>query len=74
MFDIAHSYLTTEFFSCLTEMKEKPPAIERNPNEFVYETPHTKTIIIYKENFVPFTTRIYNFITSFSGSSENGDK
>uniref|UniRef100_A0A3B5K1C0 Small integral membrane protein 26 n=1 Tax=Takifugu rubripes TaxID=31033 RepID=A0A3B5K1C0_TAKRU len=40
----------------------------------VYKTPHSKTVIIYKKDFVPYTTRIYNFIKSFSGEPGTGDK
>ncbi|XP_078138812.1 small integral membrane protein 26-like [Centroberyx gerrardi] len=50
------------------EEKEK-----QNPNEVVYKTAHTKTIIIYKEDFVPFSTRIQNFFKSFSGGPGTGD-
>ncbi|KAF7664705.1 hypothetical protein LDENG_00168790 [Lucifuga dentata] len=53
--------------------EEKEVKEPENPNEVVYETAHTKTIIIYKEDFVPFTTRIYNFIKSFSKDSGTGD-
>lgn len=44
-----------------------------NPNQVVYQTAHTKSIIIYKEGFVPYTTRIYNFIKSFSSEPGSGD-
>ncbi|XP_035993495.1 small integral membrane protein 26-like [Fundulus heteroclitus] len=37
------------------------------PNQKVYKTAHSKSIISYKEGFVPYSTRIYNFIKSFSG-------
>ncbi|KAM4612368.1 small integral membrane protein 26-like [Polymixia lowei] len=52
------------------EEKDKGP---ENQNEAVYKTAHTKTTVIYKEDFVPYTTRIYNFINSFSGKSGTGD-
>ncbi|KAM3623119.1 uncharacterized protein V6R79_007259 [Siganus canaliculatus] len=45
-----------------------------NPNEVVYQTAHSKTTIIYKKDFVPYTTRIYNFIKSFSGEPGSEDK
>ncbi|KAM8773738.1 small integral membrane protein 26-like isoform 1-T1 [Acanthopagrus schlegelii] len=44
-----------------------------DPNQVVYETAHSKTVVIYKKDFVPYTTRIYNFIKSFSGDSRSGD-
>ncbi|KAM3864845.1 small integral membrane protein 26-like [Diretmus argenteus] len=52
------------------EEKQKEP---EKTNQVIHETAHTKTIIIYKEDFVPYTTRIYNFIKSFSGEPGKGD-
>lgn len=43
-------------------------------NTVVYKTPHSKTVIIYKKDFVPFTTRIYNFIQSLGSEPGTGDK
>uniref|UniRef100_A0A3Q2US47 Small integral membrane protein 26 n=1 Tax=Haplochromis burtoni TaxID=8153 RepID=A0A3Q2US47_HAPBU len=37
------------------------------------ERPHAKTVITYKKDFVPYTTRIYNLISSFSGDRGAGD-
>lgn len=39
---------------------------QENPNMEVYQSKYMKTVIIRKENFVPYTTRIYTFITSFT--------
>ncbi|XP_072319693.1 small integral membrane protein 26-like [Eucyclogobius newberryi] len=50
----------------------KPEA--KNPNEVVYQTAHTNSVIIYKKDFVPFTTRIMNFIESFTGGAAPGDR
>ncbi|TNM85564.1 hypothetical protein fugu_007835 [Takifugu bimaculatus] len=47
---------------------------EEDENTVVYKTPHSKTVIIYKKDFVPYTTRIYNFIKSFSDEPGTGDK
>ncbi|XP_070684463.1 small integral membrane protein 26-like [Pempheris klunzingeri] len=47
--------------------------VQEDPNQVVYETAHTKTIIIYKKDFVPYSTRIYNFIRSFSSEPRSGD-
>ncbi|XP_073320809.1 small integral membrane protein 26-like [Pagrus major] len=44
-----------------------------DPNQVVHQTPHSKTVIIYKKDFVPYTTRIYNFIKSFSSEPGSGD-
>lgn len=52
---------------------EKPEEPEEE-NTVVYKTPHSKTIIIYKKDFVPYTTRIYNFIKSFSSEPGTGEK
>uniref|UniRef100_A0A3P8T0P9 Small integral membrane protein 26 n=1 Tax=Amphiprion percula TaxID=161767 RepID=A0A3P8T0P9_AMPPE len=46
--------------------------VEENPNRFVHETAHSKTVIVYKEGFVPYTTRIYNLFKYLTGGS--GDK
>lgn len=35
--------------------------VEQDDNTVVYTTPHTRTSITYKQDFVPYTTRIYNF-------------
>lgn len=70
-----HTQTWPWFFSFShAEKKEKPPEKKNNPNEVVYETSLSKTVIIYKKDFVPYTTRIYNFITSFSSPPGNGDK
>ncbi|XP_053190252.1 small integral membrane protein 26-like [Scomber japonicus] len=53
-------------------VKEEVEPEPENPNQFVYESAHSKTIIVYKENFVPYTTRIYNFVKSFSSGPESG--
>lgn len=48
-----------------------------DPNKMVHETTHSKTVLVYKKDFVPYSTRIYNFITSFSsepGSGEGGEQ
>lgn len=47
---------------------------EEDENTVVYKTPHSKTVITYKKDFVPYTTRIYNFIKSFSSEPGTGDK
>ncbi|XP_070781408.1 small integral membrane protein 26-like [Enoplosus armatus] len=44
-----------------------------DPNKVVYQTAHTKTIIVYKEGFVPYTTRIFSFFKSLRGDPGSGD-
>lgn len=39
----------------------------------MHETAHSKTVIIYKKDFVPYTTRIYNFLRPVSGEPGSGD-
>lgn len=56
-------------YSVKKEEVEEP----QDPNQEVYKTAHTKTVIIYKKDFVPYTTRIYNLISSFSGDRGAGD-
>ncbi|XP_061628136.1 small integral membrane protein 26-like [Phyllopteryx taeniolatus] len=51
------------------ERTEKP----KDRNEVLHQTAHTKTIILYKKDFVPYTTRIYNFFQSFTGGPSTGD-
>ncbi|CAB1344618.1 unnamed protein product [Coregonus sp. 'balchen'] len=51
------------------EKEEEPP----NPREVTIQSAHMKTTIIYKENFVPYSTRIYNFVSSLSGDSASAD-
>lgn len=55
---------------------EKPEELQETEGEntVVYKTPHSKTVIIYKKDFVPYTTRIYDFIKSFSSEPGSGDK
>ncbi|XP_041838734.1 small integral membrane protein 26-like [Melanotaenia boesemani] len=57
---------------------EDMPAIEdveepEDSNKHVYRSAHNKTIIVYKKDFVPYSTRIYNLIKSFSGGPGPGD-
>lgn len=62
------------FFFSHTEMEENRPEKEKNPQEKVYETPYAKTVIVYKKDFVPYSTRISNFFASFGSSPQKGDK
>lgn len=54
-------------------MKKEEVEEPQDPNQEVYETAHSKTVITYKKDFVPYTTRIYNLISSFSGDRGAGD-
>ncbi|XP_045902717.1 small integral membrane protein 26-like [Micropterus dolomieu] len=57
-----------------TPVKKEEAAQEPEiANEVVYQTAHTKTLITYKKDFVPYSTRIYNFIKSFSSEPGSGD-
>ncbi|XP_037546051.1 small integral membrane protein 26 [Nematolebias whitei] len=40
-----------------------------NTNKKVFQSKYGKTEIIRKENFVPYSTRIFRFITSFTGQT-----
>ncbi|XP_037621645.1 small integral membrane protein 26-like [Sebastes umbrosus] len=53
--------------------KEEKVEEPEDPNKVVYETLHSKTTIQYKKDFVPYSTRVYNFIKSFSGEPGRGD-
>ncbi|KAM7418399.1 hypothetical protein PAMA_015836 [Pampus argenteus] len=61
----AYCYYTGRFEdkSAQNQNVEQEP---ENPNQVVHETAHSKTIITYKKDFVPYTTRISSFIKSFS--------
>ncbi|XP_062304507.1 small integral membrane protein 26-like [Osmerus eperlanus] len=52
----------------LTETKKDEEELP-NPNQEVYSTAHSTTTIVYRENFVPYTTRIRNLIKYVSGDS-----
>lgn len=53
-----------------SDIEEQPP----NPNEAVFETAHTKTTIVYKENFVPYSTRIVRLFKSLIGATTTDDQ
>ncbi|XP_061833376.1 small integral membrane protein 26-like [Nerophis lumbriciformis] len=55
-----------------SQIEEESPD-KTNPKNVFHQTAHTKTIIIYKNDFVPYTTRIYNFVQSFIGGPGSGD-
>nr|XP_043884752.1 small integral membrane protein 26-like [Solea senegalensis] len=45
-----------------------------DPNKFVHQTAHSKTVMVYKKDFVPYSTQIQNFIsTLFSSGPGSGD-
>lgn len=50
---------------------EKP---EEDGNTVVSQSAYMKSVTIYKKDFVPYTTRIYNFIKSFSSEPGTGDE
>ncbi|XP_068452545.1 small integral membrane protein 26-like [Clinocottus analis] len=58
-----------------TSVKKKEEVEEpENPNQVVHQTAHCKTVIVYREDFVPYTTRISNFLRSFSAEAERGGR
>ncbi|KAJ8001877.1 hypothetical protein DPEC_G00173960 [Dallia pectoralis] len=64
-----YQYMGRNDEKTVVEEKETLP----NPREVTIQRPHMKTTIIYKENFVPYTTRIYNFLNSHRGDAASGD-
>uniref|UniRef100_A0A8C6KA87 Long intergenic non-protein coding RNA 493 n=2 Tax=Nothobranchius furzeri TaxID=105023 RepID=A0A8C6KA87_NOTFU len=42
-----------------------------DPNKHIYQGKHLRSVVIYKKDFVPYSTRIYNFIKSFSEGTES---
>ncbi|XP_051939788.1 small integral membrane protein 26-like [Hippocampus zosterae] len=73
---VAYLYYTGRFKNSTdsAQNEEAKARVPKNPNEFIYQTPHNKTIVVYKKDFVPYTTRIYNFVQSFTGGSGTADK
>ncbi|XP_061685570.1 small integral membrane protein 26-like [Syngnathoides biaculeatus] len=57
----------------LAQNEEEKTEKSKDGNEVVYQTAHSKTIIVYKKDFVPYTTRIYNLFQSFTGGPGTGD-
>ncbi|XP_061763712.1 small integral membrane protein 26-like [Nerophis ophidion] len=55
-----------------SQIEEESP-YEANSKNVFHQSPHTKTVIIYKNDFVPYTTRIYDFVQSFIGGPGSGD-
>ncbi|KAL7405320.1 hypothetical protein ABVT39_027209 [Epinephelus coioides] len=56
----------------LTPVKKEEVQECEDPNRVVFRSAHTETIIVYKKDFVPYTTRIYNFFQYFG--TKPGDK
>ncbi|XP_031723081.1 small integral membrane protein 26 [Anarrhichthys ocellatus] len=57
-----------------TPVKKREEVEEpEDPNKVVHQTAHSKTIIVYRTDFVPYSTRIFSFIRSFSGDPKSGD-
>ncbi|XP_071360516.1 small integral membrane protein 26-like [Trachinotus anak] len=56
-----------------TQVSKEDAQKQEDPNQLVHQTVHTKTVITYKKDFVPYSTRIYNFIRSFSSEPGTGD-
>ncbi|XP_029367053.1 small integral membrane protein 26-like [Echeneis naucrates] len=54
-------------------IKEEDVQEQENPNQVVYQSAYNKTVITYRKDFVPYSTRIYNFIRSFSSEPGTGD-
>ncbi|XP_077380866.1 small integral membrane protein 26-like [Festucalex cinctus] len=52
--------------------EEERTEVPKNANEIVYKTAHSKTVVIYKKDFVPYTTRMCKFFESFTGSPGTG--
>uniref|UniRef100_A0A8D3ADF0 Uncharacterized protein n=1 Tax=Scophthalmus maximus TaxID=52904 RepID=A0A8D3ADF0_SCOMX len=55
------------------EEEEEVVQEQEDPNQVVLQTTHTKTLMVYKKDFVPYTSRISKFISSFSGDPGTGE-
>lgn len=47
---------------------------DNRPNVKKYETTYSKTTIVHRENFVPFSTRFLNLFRSTNESSPESEK
>ncbi|KAK2888832.1 hypothetical protein Q8A67_014207 [Cirrhinus molitorella] len=56
------------------KVEKKVVEEENRSNVEIYETKHTRTTIIYKEDSVPYTTMLLNFFRSTNGSSTESQK
>ena len=55
----------------MNEVVKKEEELE-NPNQVVHTTPHSRTVLVYKDkDFVPYSTRIYNMFYPSSPSSSS---
>lgn len=55
------------FFSEPTELEEE----KENPNQTIYQGKYMKAVITRKENFVPYTTQIYTYLTSLMDETKS---
>ncbi|XP_034543737.1 small integral membrane protein 26-like [Notolabrus celidotus] len=55
------------------EVKTEDEEVPENLERVVHETAHSKTVIYYKKDFVPYHIRISNFIKSFTSGPKTGD-
>ncbi|KAI9527944.1 hypothetical protein NQZ68_025986 [Dissostichus eleginoides] len=46
--------------------KEEEVPLPEDKTQLLFITEHSKTALVYQKDFVPYTTRIYNFISSFN--------
>ncbi|XP_049576759.1 small integral membrane protein 26 [Syngnathus scovelli] len=72
---VGYLYYTGRFKNSAdsTQNEKDKKELPKNLNEIEFQTAHSKTIIIYKNDFVPYTTRIYNFFQSFTGGPGTGN-
>uniref|UniRef100_A0A1A7YW16 Long intergenic non-protein coding RNA 493 n=1 Tax=Iconisemion striatum TaxID=60296 RepID=A0A1A7YW16_9TELE len=63
------------YFRYTGRYQDVPAPVEEEPdtsNKIVYESAHYKSVTIYKKDFVPYSTRLYNLIKSFSEGTGPG--
>ncbi|KAK5900086.1 hypothetical protein CesoFtcFv8_009495 [Champsocephalus esox] len=46
--------------------KEKAVPLPEDKTRLFFFTEHSKVVVVCQKDFVPYTTRIYNFISSFN--------
>ncbi|KAJ3614905.1 hypothetical protein NHX12_018474 [Muraenolepis orangiensis] len=61
-------YYSYKGYVTVNKNNKKEEVEPENPNQLVYRTAHTRTVVVCKEDFVPYTTRVYNFFNPPPGN------
>ncbi|XP_034087708.1 LOW QUALITY PROTEIN: small integral membrane protein 26-like [Gymnodraco acuticeps] len=58
-------YKYTGRYEDMPVKKEEEVPLPEDKTQLLFLTEHSKVVMVYSKDFVPYTTRIYNFISSF---------